>query len=146
MRPTTGRWAAGTGVALALLLGGCGADGPDEPSPPPPASAPAGETHLRVVVDDGTGTTLTWELTCDPAGGDHPDPVRACAVLAEHGEQALRAVAADAGCTQQYGGPQRAEIGGTWQGRDVATVVTRADGCQISRWDQLEGLLPAPTR
>jgi hypothetical protein len=97
-----------------------------------------------VVVDDGTGGSVTWRLTCDPAGGDHPDPVAACAALVVNGATALPDVSASAVCTQVYGGPQTARISGTWRGEDVAAALSRRDGCQIARWDALRGLLPAP--
>jgi hypothetical protein len=45
-------------------------------------------------------------------------------------------------CTQVYGGPQKATIRGTWQGKPVRSSFSRTDGCEISRWDQLEGFLP----
>ena len=46
-------------------------------------------------------------------------------------------------CTAQYGGPERARIRGVVNGRTVNVVITRADGCGISDWQALAGLLPA---
>ena len=106
---------------------------------PKPRSAP---TDLVLVVDDGTGATTAWTLTCDPAGGTHPDPAAACRILQAHGATALPPVRKDVACTQVYGGPQRATITGTWQGRPVRSSFSRVNGCEISRWDLLRGLLP----
>jgi hypothetical protein len=112
----------------------------DSPEPSP------GVTDLTIVADDGTGRTTTWTLTCDPAGGTHPDPDAACAVLAERGGSALPPKRKDVACTEVYGGPETATIRGTWQGRRVASSFSRTDGCEISRWDQLRGLLPPAGR
>jgi hypothetical protein len=102
----------------------------------------SGLTDLVLVIDDGSGATITWTLTCDPAGGTHPDPVTACRALDAHGASALPAVRRDVACTQVYGGPQRATITGIWQGRPIRSTFSRINGCEISRWDRLRGLLP----
>jgi hypothetical protein len=44
-------------------------------------------------------------------------------------------------CTQQYGGPQVAEVTGTFHGRQVRAVFRRTDGCEIARWNTLSALL-----
>ncbi|WP_255769955.1 serine protease inhibitor [Pseudarthrobacter sulfonivorans] len=44
-------------------------------------------------------------------------------------------------CTQQYGGPQVAEVTGTFHGRPVRAVFRRTDGCEIARWNSLSTLL-----
>ncbi|MEO8282621.1 MAG: serine protease inhibitor [Pseudarthrobacter sp.] len=44
-------------------------------------------------------------------------------------------------CTQQYGGPQVAEVTGTFHGRRVRAVFRRTDGCEIARWNSLSALL-----
>ena len=102
----------------------------------------AGPTDLTIVHDDGAGQRTTWTLTCDPAGGTHPDPEAACAALVGNGDRALPPKRKDVVCSQVYGGPQTATIQGTWQGRTVRSSFSRTDGCEISRWDQLKGLLP----
>ena len=99
-------------------------------------------TELTIVSDDGAGKTETWTLTCDPAGGTHPDPAAACAALAAKGATAMPAVDKDMMCTQQFGGPQTAKITGTWKGEAVNASFSRTNGCEISRWQALKGLLP----
>ena len=98
---------------------------------------------LTIVVNDGRGTTTTWQLTCDPVGGSHPDPGRACAVLQAVGARYLPEVPEDLRCTQIYGGPETARITGTWGSKVVDATLSRTDGCQIARWNGLAGLLPS---
>ena len=131
-------------AVLPILVAGCG-NGPEETvTPAAPASESGGTvtTDLTIVSDDGTGKTETWTLTCDPAGGTHPDPEAACAALTAKGATAMPAVAKDVMCTQQYGGPQTAKITGTWKGEAVNASFSRTNGCEISRWQALKGLLP----
>jgi len=99
--------------------------------------------ELTIVIDDGHGTTTTWQLTCDPVGGDHPDPSRACAVLQTVGARYLPEVPEDLRCTQIYGGPETAHISGTWGSTVVDANLSRTDGCQIARWNGLVGLIPS---
>ena len=106
----------------------------------PPVTS--GASDLVVVIDDGTGKKTTWTLTCNPTGGTHPDPDAACRALQAHGAAALPPVRKDVACTQIYGGPQKATISGTWQGRPVRSSFSRVNGCEISRWNLLRGLLP----
>ena len=102
----------------------------------------SGTTDLTIVVTDASGKTSTWRLACDPLGGNHPDPKAACRVLKAHGAAALPPVPEDKICTQIYGGPETATITGTWEGKQVFSQFARNDGCQISRWKLMEGLLP----
>jgi hypothetical protein len=117
---------------------------PGEQSMPTSAtpSGGHGDTDLTIVVDNGSGTTSTWQLSCNPPDGTHPDPKAACRALQANGAAALPPVPKDKACTQIYGGPETATITGTWQGQDVISRFARNDGCQISRWKLLEGLLP----
>jgi hypothetical protein len=153
-------------LAAALLVAACG----DEPAPgsegststgasvtstPEPSTSPSatdgpvtvmpgadGATELTIVVDNGSGATTTWRLTCDPAGGDHPTAEAACAALAKHGETALPPVPKDRMCTQQFGGPEKATVTGTWRGKPVDATFSKTNGCEIGRWRSLDGLLP----
>src|SRR5688572_19752407 len=103
-------------AATALLTGlaGCGGVTSGEPAAGNPPAAPSsstpsvgtGDTVLTIVVDDGKGIITTQRLTCNPVGGDHPDPAAACRVLLEHGAEALPAVPSDRYCTQNMAGPQ----------------------------------------
>jgi len=106
-------------------------------------SAPAGSADLTILLDDGFGVRATWTLTCSPTGGTHPDPSTACGVLGASGATALPATPTDRMCTQEYGGPQKALVRGTWRGKTIDSQLTLENGCEISRWSSLLGLLPA---
>lgn len=143
-------------LGLAVLLGGCASGepaetpGPAEPrptaSPAPTPSATTGApiaASLTITLDEGgTSPTETFTLTCDPVGGDHPDPEAACASLVRAGGAAAFApTPVDVMCTQQWGGPQVARVTGEVDGGRVDATFTRTDGCEISRWDALAPLL-----
>jgi hypothetical protein len=40
-------------------------------------------------------------------------------------------------CTEIYGGPQRARVVGTMDGKHVWATFTRTNGCEISRWQRI---------
>lgn len=92
---------------------------------------------LTITVRDGTGgAPRVWTLTCDPPGGDHPDPAGACAAI-EAARRPFAPVPADLACTQIYGGPETATITGTWRDEPVDAAYRRTDGCEIARWNAL---------
>jgi hypothetical protein len=95
-----------------------------------------------VVLDDGSGVRSTWTLTCQPTGGDHPDPTKACGVLGANGDKAFRPTPAGQACSQVYGGPQKALVRGTWRGKAVSAQFDLENGCEVSRWNMLLGLHP----
>ncbi|MER8232103.1 SSI family serine proteinase inhibitor [Streptomyces sp. NPDC094049] len=116
--------------------------------PLPPLSLFSAPDSLTVTVSQSGNPSAdgTFDLACDErAGGNHPAREDACARLgrlAEEGADPFRAVPADQMCTQVYGGPALAHITGTWQGRDVDARFSRANGCEIDRWENLEPVLP----
>lgn len=132
-------------IGLVLVTAACaGGNGPtDAPSsgPPSPAATPTSASQLTIVVDDGTGKTTRWTLTCDPAGGSHPDPEGACAAVDGH-RTALDPVPAGRACAQVYSGPERAEITGLWRGETISAALSRNDACQTARWNALVPLVP----
>lgn len=114
---------------------------------PVAAHAGAGPDHLTITVaDSDNGGDGTSELECSPAGGTHSDPGAACGRLDEleaQGVDPFAPVAGDARCTMQYGGPATARVTGTWHGRAVDSSYALGNGCEISRWQQIEPVLPA---
>jgi hypothetical protein len=121
-------------VVALVALGACGSEAPREDA------APA--TELRIVVwsSGRGGKAVEARLTCNPAGGSHPNPSAACAVLAtERG--ALDPVPRDAICTQVFGGPDEADVTGTIDGERVKATFTKRNGCEIDRWERLDALL-----
>ncbi|MGW7050117.1 SSI family serine proteinase inhibitor [Streptomyces sp. NPDC054887] len=88
----------------------------------------------------------TYELKCGPTGGTHPEAQAACDRLEElAGEDGdpFAPVAQDRMCTHQHGGPATARITGTWNGRSVDAKFNQGNGCEISRWRQMEPVLPS---
>lgn len=137
-----------TAAAVAIVvLGGCGSsDEVDVVSEPPPSESdpPSSQIVLTVEISQGKGTdATTWELRCEPAGGDHPQVDPACDTLQRLGaEEAFAPVPADTQCTMIYGGPQVASVTGHWGERHIDARFERTNGCEISRWDALVPVLP----
>ncbi|MFJ4920628.1 SSI family serine proteinase inhibitor [Streptomyces sp. NPDC088725] len=129
------------------------------PLPPPmPLSQQADKLTITVLDADASGATQTYKLTCAPVGGSHPRAQAACDRLAQlAGEFGVGAgksagardpfapVPVETMCTLQYGGPATARITGVWQGRGVSADFSRKNGCEISRWRNLEPVLPTLT-
>ncbi|MFH8580552.1 subtilase-type protease inhibitor [Streptomyces zaomyceticus] len=116
------------------------------PLPPLPLLTPPDTLTVTVAESGHPGADGTFELSCDErAEGNHPARENACrrlGRLAEAGANPFEPVPADQLCTQVYGGPAVAHITGTWQGRTVDARFSRADGCEIDRWENLEPVLP----
>jgi Subtilisin inhibitor-like len=123
---------------IAAILAGCGSEAAEEPpaggatEPDPPAT----ELTVTYWADGRDGPAQDATLTCDPAGGTHPQPEEACAALAANAD-ALAPLPADLLCTQIYGGPEEAEVTGTRDGGQVQATFSRQNGCEIDRWDRL---------
>lgn len=136
-------WLAPALLLAAPMLVGCGTAGEAEAVG---VDGPAGgepATQLVVTVNDGAGgPPLSWTLTCDPAGGNHPDPAAACRTL-DAARAPFAQVPPGVLCTQVYGGPQTAIIEGTFRGEPVRAGYRRTDGCEIGRWDALVPVLPS---
>jgi hypothetical protein len=110
---------------------------------------PSEQTRLTVTVSRSGNPTAdgTFELACDPAGGNHPSAQRACDRLAEaaqSGQNPFAPTAAGTMCTQQAGGPAAARVQGMWRGQALDAHFSQANGCEISRWDNLVPVLPSP--
>lgn len=79
-------------------------------------------------------------LTCDPAGGTHPSPEKACLALAAD-PAALQPVPPDTACTMIFGGPEEATIEGVIGGQEVNAELSRSNGCELDRWDRVAAVL-----
>ncbi|MFD9032692.1 SSI family serine proteinase inhibitor [Streptomyces sp. NPDC059567] len=116
--------------------------------PVPPLSLLSSPDVLTVTISKSGHPKAdgTFRLDCDgKAGGDHPAAVHACArldTLAKEGQDPFEPVTKDALCGQQHGGPVVARITGDWRGRSVDARFSRANGCEIDRWENLEPVLP----
>ncbi|WP_129841389.1 SSI family serine proteinase inhibitor [Streptomyces sp. RFCAC02] len=112
------------------------------------AGAEEGPYHLTITVSGaGAERDGTYELTCEPAGGTHPDPEAACDALlaadAPFTEEKTGTKEAAPLCTYLYGGPATATVRGVWDGRAVDASYRRTNGCEIARWDALVPVLPS---
>ncbi|MET7756562.1 SSI family serine proteinase inhibitor [Streptomyces sp. NPDC005389] len=116
------------------------------PLPPLPLFTPPEQLTVTVSESGHPDADGTFELRCDDrAGGNHPARENACERLdrlAKEGANPFEPVPADQFCTQVYGGPALAHVTGTWQGRTVDARFSRANGCEINRWENLEPVLP----
>ena len=117
-------------VVVAATISACGKDADSGSS--------SSQTALTItlVSDEGVDPE-TYELECEPPGGDHPQPAEACAALDAAGADVFEPVAKDQMCTELYGGPQTATVKGTYQGDPVDATFNRTNGCEIDRWEQL---------
>ncbi|MEV7397028.1 SSI family serine proteinase inhibitor [Aeromicrobium sp. NPDC092404] len=119
-------------VVLVAALSACGKDADNGSAPSSDGTA----LTITVVADEGAAPR-TYELECDPAGGDHPQPAEACSALAKAGAEVFEPVGEGQACTDIFGGPQTATVTGTFEGDEVDAEFSRADGCEIDRWEQL---------
>ena len=107
-------------LAVATLAACGGADEEEAAAP-----APADATRLTVVVTEAAADPITIELRCDGT----------CDVTRL--DKALRGPDDTVACTQQYGGPERAHVTGTVEGRAVDVTLSRTDGCAIADYESL---------
>jgi hypothetical protein len=107
---------------LALAFAACG-DGDEQEAGAP---APADDTRLQVQVTEAGPDPVEMQLICD--GRCDLEQLRGAVAGAENQERA---------CTLQYGGPEKAHVTGTIEGREVDVTIDRADGCGIADYDAL---------
>jgi len=118
-------------AVLAATLSACGKDAASD------SSSSAGTTLTITVIASEGAEPQTYRLSCDPVGGDHPQPAEACAALDTAGAKVFEPVAKDQVCTELYGGPQTATVKGTYDGDKVDATFSRTNGCEVDRWEQL---------
>jgi hypothetical protein len=124
-------------VFAAIAVTGCGHHASGSGTPHRVAQA---SLEISVTPGGKGPPTKLWTLRCPPAG-TLPDPARACRGLAAV-DKPFAPVPKGVACTEIYGGPQVAEVQGTFRGEPVNTRFTRTDGCQIARWDKVRFLFP----
>ena len=122
---------------VALVATGC----MGQPEGDPGLKA-APETILEITVTPvGDGPTKIWTLRCPSGGGTLPDAAEACEQLSKM-DDPFAPVPKNTACTQIYGGPQEADVRGTFRGRPVNAHFDRGNGCEIERWDKVGFLFP----
>jgi hypothetical protein len=134
---------ARAGLLLCVLVAaGCGSDGPTGDDLQ--GSTARYDLVVTFWPEGKQGPSRTATLTCDPTGGTHPDPERACAALDAHPE-ALHPVPGDVACTEIYGGDQVAEVTGAGPSSgSLRAILNRTNGCEIARWDALAPVVELP--
>ncbi len=123
-------------VTLLVLvpLAGCGGN----------SSSPSGSTSLRITVwpQGQTGSSFSYTLKCPRGTGTLPGAGAACSKLEQVSAKTFAPVRAGTACTEIYGGPQAAVVGGRLAGTPFAAKFTRTNGCEIERWNRLAFLFP----
>ena len=122
----------------ALAVAGCG--GKDSSSG---SASPTADLQISTSVKGSEQPSKLWTLHC-PAGGTLPNAAEACQKLGEI-ESPFEPVPKGIACTQIYGGPELAEVTGTYNGKAVDTQFSRGDGCEIERWKKVAFLFPGVT-
>ena len=125
-------------TAAAVGAAGCG-DSDDASSGDAFAE---GDSSLTVTLDadgpDGPEEEMTEEVSCEDSTDDE-----VCQAVAGIDVEALGPVSADTACTEIFGGPDTVSLEGTIEGEDVDVDLTRANGCEIERFEAATPLLQA---
>ena len=128
-------------LALALIVAALGAAACGDSDEAGSGDAPGqGESSLTVTLDpdgpDGNAEELTEEVSCEDGSGG---PV--CEAVAAIDVDALEPVSPNVACTEIFGGPDTASLEGSIEGETVDVDLTRANGCEIERFDAAIPLL-----
>jgi Subtilisin inhibitor-like len=127
-------------AAVLILLAGCANASTGAGGTVPPSSG--GITSLTVTANPGEGAApSTWTLTCDPPGGSHPQASAACAELVSAKGDPFAETPKGTACSMIYGGAQKAQVTGSFDGRPVDTKFSRTNGCEVARWGRVAALL-----
>jgi hypothetical protein len=103
-------------------------------------ASPQTRLTIEISIRGSEAPTKVWTLTC-PAGGTLPHPDRACRKLAKL-RRPFAATPKTTVCTQIYGGPEIADVTGSFHGRPVKAHFDHGNGCEIARWNRVAFLFP----
>jgi hypothetical protein len=120
----------------ALAAAGCGGGTDSDKA----SSSTTADLQIGISIRNSEAPTKVWTLECPP-GGNLPDAATACRKLAEV-KNPFAPVPKGTACTQIYGGPEIADVTGTFNGERVDTQFSRGDGCEIERWNRVGFLFP----
>jgi hypothetical protein len=129
------------GARYLLIAAVCAAAATACGSKPAPSSgasapAPAPKVSLEITVSTTpSAPTKHWTLRCDPAGGTHPDPAAACAVLLK-AKNPFAALPKGVMCPMIRVGTKTAIVKGTYFGKYVDTRFTPG-GCDLAHWNEI---------
>jgi hypothetical protein len=104
------------------------------------AMGPTADLQISISIRGSEAPSKLWTLRC-PSGGTLPDTAAACRKLAEV-QDPFAPVPKSSACTQIYGGPEIADVSGTFDGNRVDTQFSRGDGCELERWNKVGFLFP----
>ncbi len=104
--------------------------------PAPSAAPPPPKVSLDITVSTTPGAPAKhWTLKCDPAGGTHPNPAAACAVLLK-AKDPFAPLPKGIMCPMIRVGTKTAIVKGTYFGKQVDTTFTPG-GCDLAHWEQI---------
>jgi hypothetical protein len=119
---------AAAATACGSTAAPTGAAAPASPAPP--------KVSLDIRVSGVPGKpTEHWTLQCDPAGGTHPNPAQACAVLLK-AKTPFAPVRKGVACPMILASSKTAIVKGTYFGQHVDTTFIQG-GCQLARWAKI---------
>jgi hypothetical protein len=134
MKPDTRKVRAGARCFLIAAV--CAAATACASAAPSGAAAPAPKVSLEITVSTTPGAPARhWTLRCDPAGGTHPHPAAACAVLLK-AKSPFAPPPKGIMCPMIRVGAKTARIKGSYFGRQVDTTLTEG-GCETAQWAQI---------
>ena len=122
----------------ALAVAGCGGGGGNDSSSD--SATPTADLQISMSVKGSERMSKVWTLRC-PAGGTLPNAADACQRLGEI-DDPFAPVPKGTACTQIYGGPELADVTGTYNGERIDTQFSRGNGCDIDRWKKVGFLFP----
>ncbi len=132
--------AAGCGSAAGPTSGGhsgsSSSPGSSGSSSPGASTTSAAKVSLDIVLTAGPNVaSKRWTLTCEPAGGNYPDPAAACTKLLRF-RTVFTPSPAHVMCPMIMADARTYIVLGTFLGRKVHQSIVDG-GCTIIRWDEL---------
>ena len=103
-------------------------------------SSPTADLQISVSIRNSEAPSQAWTLHCPP-GGTLPDAAAACRKLGQI-DDPFAPVPEGTACTQIYGGPEIADVSGTFNGKPVDAQFSRGNGCELERWKRVDFLFP----
>jgi hypothetical protein len=100
------------------------------------APAPAPKVSLDITVSTTPNApSKHWTLQCEPAGGTHPDPAAACAVLLK-AKNPFAPLPKGIMCPMIRVGTKTAIVKGTYFGKHIDTTLSPG-GCKLAQWEKI---------
>jgi hypothetical protein len=129
--------------AMAAACGSVAAPGGAGPGGTAGNGSASGSSHsapkvsLSVTVRDSPASKPRhWTLQCDPAGGTHADPARACRTLLASKKDPFAPLSGHQMCPMIMASAKTATVTGTWFGTKVHRMITDG-GCDLPVWAKI---------